>query len=159
MAATGSEPRPTSLPGVGERLDVRDEAGRPVQVVRRRSGHVEIHHTEGVVVLGPEVAPVVGAFAAGRYTLAPELAERMGDVLGGLVFDWVRVPRGAAAAGRSIEQLQIRRRTGVSVIAVLRGHLPVVDPDPSTVLDVGDDLVVACRGEQREALERLLRTG
>jgi TrkA domain protein len=159
MAATGSDPRPISLPGVGERLDVHDDSGRPVQVVRRRSGHVELHQADCVVVLGPEVAPVVGAFVAGRYTLAPELAERISDVVGGLVFDWVRVPRGSAAAGRSIEQLQVRRRTGVSIIAVLRGHLPVVDPDPSTVLQVGDDLVVACRSEQRESLEHLLRTG
>ena len=53
---------------------------------------------------------------------------------GGLELDWVRLPATAHAAGRSVGELQVRRRTGVTIVAVLRGSVPIVDVGPDTVL-------------------------
>jgi TrkA domain protein len=155
----GSQPSLTSLPGVGARLDLTDADGRPVRVVRRRSGHLEVHVDEAVVELEPAAAAALGAFASGHFRLVPEVAERLEGALGGLAFDWVRVTEGAAAVGRTIEELQVRRRTGVTIVAILRGSLPIVAPDPSARLEVGDDLVIAGRDQDREGFERYLVEG
>ena len=152
-------PAPERLPGMGERITLREEDGRQVTVVRRKDGTVELHHATGVLVLAGQDAGALGAFVTGHYVLAPDLARRIDHVVGGLQFDWVRVPPGAVAAGRSIDELAIRRRIGVTIVAILRGSQPVLDPDPQVRLEVGDDLVVACRAEGREALERYLRAG
>ena len=75
-----------------------------------------------------------------------ELAERMAGVLGGLEFDWVRLPTGAYAAGRSPSgELQVRRRTGVTIVAVLRGSVPIVDLGTGHRLRAGDELVFTGR--------------
>jgi K+/H+ antiporter YhaU regulatory subunit KhtT len=47
----------------------------------------------------------------------------------------------------------------VTIVAILRGSLPVVDPDPQQRIEAGDELVVACRADGRAALERYLVEG
>lgn len=149
----------TRLPGVGSRLDLHDADGRPLHAVRRRSGHVELHTADTAVELDPVAASTVGAFISGHFRLSPEAADRLGDALGGLVIDWVRVGPGDAAVGRTIEELAIRQRTGATVIAVLRGSQPLVAPDPSLRLERRDDLVFACRDADRSGFLRFLAEG
>lgn len=148
------------LPGVGERLDVEDSSGRPLQVVRHRSGRVEVH-AEGRPLLELETreASAAGAFMTGHFLLDPTVALRLGDVLGGLVFDWVRLEQGDRGVGKTIAELEIRRRTGVSIVAILRGSLPIVAPDPDIRLEAGDDLVIACRDSDRDGFVRFMGTG
>jgi TrkA domain protein len=154
-----SDPTPIPLPGVGARLEVTDADGAAVQIVRRRSGHVELHSGDHVVELDPLTASVVGAFISGHFRLRPETAQRLADVLGGLTIDWVRLGKDDAAVGRTIEELAVRRRTGVTIVAVLRGSVPLVAPDPSVRLEARDDLVVACREEDLEGFVRYMARG
>lgn len=144
------------LPGVGHLLALTDEDGRPASIVRRKEGHLEVHHDGKVIVFEPAEALALGALASGHFLMSPELFERTADVLGGIEFDWVKVPKGSWAAGRTIEDLAVRRRTGISIVAILRGSLPVVSPDPKEEILVGDDLVIVCRPGNRETFERFL---
>ena len=150
---------PTRLPGVGHRLDLHDEDGATVSAIRRKDGTLELHHGSHITILGPIEARALGVLASGHLVLKPELLARTATVLGGLEFDWITVPAHARAVGRSIEELAIRRRTGVTIVAILRGSLPVVDPDPQQRIEAGDELVVACRADDRAALERYLVEG
>jgi len=148
------------LPGVGLRLDLADVDGRAVHVVRRHDGSVEIHAGQaGPVRLDPDAAHSLAAFASGRYVMDQQIGAKLADALGGLRFDWVRIAPGWHAAGHTIEELAVRRTTGVTVVAVLRGSLPIVDPDPDLRLVPGDELVVACRQDALDGLERFLREG
>ena len=160
MPTSPIDPRVLPLPGVGTRLDLADTAGSPIQVVKRHDGRVEIHAAGGrTAELDAANAHALGAFVTGHYAIDPALTERLGDVLGGLLFDWVHVPRGAHAVGRSIEDLAVRRRTGVTIVAILRGSIPIVAPEPSVRLAAGDDLVIACREQDRERFERYITAG
>ena len=147
------------LPGVGERIDVTDVAGRPVQVIRRKSGDAEIHAADITVELDAASAETVGAFLAGHFLVDSGAARRLADAVGGLRFDWVRVEPGDHAADRTIADLGIRRRTGVSVVAILRRPAPLVDPDPEVAIRAGDELVVVCRPDDRDAFVRFVREG
>ena len=159
------------LPGVGERLDVTDVDGAPVQVVRRQDGTVELHgaaigaaaaHAPGApspIELDATTATSVAAFVTGRFVIDPAVAARMADVLGGLVFDWVRLERDDVAVGRTLAELALRERTSVTVVAVLRGSQPIVAPDPDLRLERGDDLIVAARQGDVEGLLDLLSAG
>ena len=53
----------------------------------------------------------------------------------------------------------MRRKTGVTIVAILRGSLPIIAPEPSTVLKVGDDLVIAGREEDLEPFARYVTVG
>lgn len=158
-SGTSRPPRPEPLPFVGHRLELTDEGGDRLVVVRRKDGTVELHVGASATILDPVAARALGALASGHLVVRPELLDRADAVLGGLELDWVRIPAGAVAVGRTIEELAIRRRTGVTIVAILRGSVPVVDPDPSQRLAAGDELVVACRADDRDALERFLVEG
>jgi TrkA domain protein len=152
-------PSPQRLPGLGHRLDLVDEDGRPVTVVRLGDGRLAVHVDGTPVVLAPSQASALGALASGRVVFPPGLVERSSNLLGGLSLDWITVPENGAVVGRSIEEVEFRRRTGTTIVAILRGHLPVIDPDPDQRLEAGDDLVIACRPGEREAIERFVAEG
>jgi CPA2 family monovalent cation:H+ antiporter-2 len=93
----------------------------------------------GRMVHGVRAAAGVGDRAAES---APTEAARIAELVPGLGLAAWSVCAGAPAAGRTLAQAAIRRRTGCSVVAVRRAgrNLPEVNPD--TVLDVGDTVVV-----------------
>jgi TrkA domain protein len=161
MSSPDAGPHVHRLPGVGSSLDLTDADGRPLQAVRLRDGSVELfaHPTDGSVSLDPAAAASLGAFVSGHYLLRPDVSERIGDVLGGLVFDWVELGAEDHAVGRTIQELEVRRRTGVTVVAVLRGPTAVVAPEPDLRFERGDELVFACGPQDRDDFERFLQTG
>ena len=74
-----------------------------------------------------------------------EEIEDIEDIVGEFVVDWVTLPEDAAAVGKSITELQIRRQTGFSVIAIVRGKKTMTAPLADEVLHAGDRLVVVGR--------------
>ena len=46
------------------------------------------------------------------------------------------------AAGRSLRDLDLRRMTGATVLAVVRGETPNTNPHPDFVIEPGDSLVL-----------------
>lgn len=151
-------PEISRLPGVGSSLNLTDRDGRPVQAVRLNDGSVELYvqPTDGSVDLDPTAARSLGAFASGHFLMTPAASERIGDVLGGLTFDWIRVPPSAPVVGRSIAELEVRKRTGVTVVAVLRGSTAIVAPDPDLRFEAADDVVFACGDQDRDDFERFM---
>jgi TrkA domain protein len=48
-------------------------------------------------------------------------------------------------ADKSIAELEIRRSTGVTIIAIIRGDQAITAPEPLEIMRVGDRLVVVSR--------------
>ena len=64
----------------------------------------------------------------------------------------IQVRAGAAAAGRTLRDLDLRHRTGALVLALERRGELVTNPTPDLVLEPGDDVLAFADGE---AIERL----
>ena len=101
---------------------------------------------------------------ADRLRLGPAIAGDLSDgeeavleIMQGLHLRWFHVTPGSFFAGHSIGDLRIRTRTGVSVIAVLRGGSSIPNPSPEEPLKVGDTLVALGTVEQMEALLARIR--
>jgi CPA2 family monovalent cation:H+ antiporter-2 len=77
-----------------------------------------------------------------RAPLAAGEAADIAEFVPGIGFGAFKVQSGAAAAGRTLAAVGVRRLTACSVVAVRRGdsNLPAITPD--TVLEVGDTVVV-----------------
>jgi TrkA domain protein len=99
-----------------------------------------------VVELTDDQARRIGAILGGAF-FKPAVVEEIERVVGEFVVDWVTVGEDAPAIGRSIQDLQVRRRSGMSVVAIVRGKQTITGPDPNEVLAVGDRLVVVGRRE------------
>ena len=70
------------------------------------------------------------------------VSEAVLDALEAGTTDIFRLPRGSRVAGRSLRDLDLRRRTGASVLAVVREDESHPNPAADTVLEAGDDLVL-----------------
>jgi len=70
------------------------------------------------------------------------VSEAVLDALEAGTTDIFRIEPGSPVAGRSLGDLDLRRRTGATVLAVVRGEKPRPNPGPDTVLAAGDDLVL-----------------
>lgn len=136
------------LPGIGRRYDIVVSKGQTLVLVVHRSGRRDLYVTRRgedeprcAIELSDDQARRIGAILGGAY-FKPDLVEEIENIIGDFVVDWVTVDEASPVVGHSIESLQIRRRTGMSIIAIVRGKTSINAPDPSEVIEVGDRLVV-----------------
>ena len=139
------------LPGIGKRYDQTTEDGL-ISVVIHHSGRRDLYVTEKagrsrvptVVTLTDDQARRLGAVLAGAY-FQPTVAQRIEAVVGGLVIDWVTMRTDSPGVERSIADLEVRRNTRMTIVAILRGDEVIVVPEPTEVLHARDKLVVIGR--------------
>jgi TrkA domain protein len=160
-----SEVSETSLPGVGIRYDFETNEGIRVAVIHHRTGLRELvvydaddpDAARKVASLDESDSRVL-AELLGTSKVAEELV-RLQQSIEGLAIDWLPVSEGTPYAGKTIGDTGARTRTGVSIVAVLRGEEASPAPGPEFELRAGDTLVVVGTGRGVDALAVLLRTG
>lgn len=108
----------------------------------------------------------IAAMRAGGYGVlrgeAPADAARLQDVLAHFRLTATQtwyVRRGSHAAGRSIAELNLRKQTGVSIIAIVREGHALANPGPETRLMEGDVLVLVGSHAELQEANRLLESG
>ena len=93
-----------------------------------------------------------------------EMGQRVAHLVGGSIIDWFQLDPNFAMVetlapretlGRSLQQLEVRARYGVTVVAVKPRDAGFTYATADTVLDEGDVLVVAGPSAQCEAFARL----
>ena len=144
----------TRLPGVGVRHDFATSSGRRVGVIVHRSGHRELiiyddrdpDASRESVRLNQADAHTLGELL-GIATLKDRVDQVLRQSVEGLTIDWVSVRDPSAAAGRTIADLHLRQRTGVTVVAVLRGDSTFPSPGPEFELRPHDTAVVVGTAE------------
>lgn len=153
------------LPGTGRRYDVRGkEGGRLSVVIHRRTGEREISvygpdedddAPARVLRLSDTQARNLGSILGGAFFKSVPV-EELETVLAQLTIDWLAVPEGSPLAGRSIGQMELRRRTGLTIMAIIRGHQVLAGPTSDDVVEADDRIVVAGRRDGLAELHRLL---
>lgn len=68
----------------------------------------------------------------------------------------VEVRKNSEAAGKTLTQLRIRERTGLTVIAVVRNGIEQFSPSTNFIIEGGDILLVVGADEGREKLQEIL---
>lgn len=69
-------------------------------------------------------------------------------------FGIVKVQPPASFIGRSFAELALESRLGLTPVAVRRGSTVTVNPDPSTTIAQGDELILIGRDDHLEQLDR-----
>lgn len=160
-----SEIREVKLPGVGVRYEFETAERKRIGVISHRTGLREIYVSrpddpdefKRVLELSPDDARTL-AELLGATRVAEQLAE-LQQRIEGLVIDWLPVRHDSPYAGRTIGDARIRSRTGVSVVAIVRGDEAVPAPEPDHRLESGDYLVVVGTARGVEEAVELLRAG
>jgi TrkA domain protein len=136
------------LPGIGRKFEILVGRGDRVDVVIHHSGRRDIYVFERnaeeprtVLKLTDDQARRLGTVLSGAY-FKPAMVEEIEALIGEFAVDWVTLTDESPSTGKSINELQVRKRTGMSVIAILRTGATITAPDPNEVLRSGDRLVV-----------------
>jgi TrkA domain protein len=153
------------LPGVGVRYEFKTAEGNRLGVISHRTGLREIYLSrqndpdefKRVLGLSPDDARTL-AELLGATRVAQQLAD-LQQRIEGLVIDWLPVREDSHYERQTIGDARIRTRTGVSVVAIVRGEEAVPAPGPEERLHSGDYLVVVGTAHGVEQAVELLRAG
>lgn len=157
-----AEVEETKLPGLGIRYEFLTARGSRVGVIHHRTGRRELllydqgdpDTVRNVVALDPDDCRTLAELLGGSRVA--EQLEHLQQVEG-LAIDWLPIASNSPFAGATIGDTEARRRTGVSIVAVLRGDEASPAPGPDHKLEAGDTLLVVGTPRGIEALAVRLR--
>ncbi len=160
-----SEIEEFQLPGVGIRYEFTTKNGERVAVLSHRGGRRELFVGDPK---DPDAFREVADLAEDESRALAELlggtrvTQHLTDLrqaVEGLAIDWLPVKPGSPYDGRTIGDSRMRSRTGVSIVAVLRGDDAIPAPGPELGLSARDYLVVVGTPHGIERAVELLRAG
>ena len=160
-----TEVRETRLPGVGVRYEFTTADGQRLGVLHHRSGLRELlvydeddpDACRAVIRLAEADSRTLDELMGGSRVVE-ELQELQRRVHG-LSTEWLPIVAQTPYAGKTIGDTQARTRTGVSIVAVVRGDRTFPSPTPDFQLEAGDTIAVVGTPRGIEDLVVLLRSG
>src|SRR5262245_25262933 len=155
------------LPGVGRKFQVEAASGDRLVIVIHDDGRRELYHftrrdpdrVASVITLSDAEARQVAGIIGG-LTYVPRALPTTEVVLEDLILEWYTIPTGAACAGKTIRDLQVRTATGASIVSLVEpDRVKRLNPDADTVLHEGATLILAGDRRTIAALKQLLVQG
>jgi TrkA domain protein len=154
----------SELPGIGKKFTVQTNAEQYLSVVLLLNGKREVFLFDDPdddpsfhFLLTEEEANLVGSILMGTY-FKPEQDKQKELLLNKLSIEWVKISEVCLLANHSIYEQEIRKRTGITIISIIRENETLINPEPETMLKIGDTLVVVGSREQTKKFNELYRT-
>jgi len=152
----------TPLPGVGVRHDFVCEADVRVGVVSHHSGRRDLivydrddpDRVRDTVLMSADEARSLGALLGG-----PNITERLEGLrqqIVGLEMAWLPISPQSSFAGRRLGDSEMRTRTGVSIVALVRDDSAIPAPGPDDVMMADDIAVVVGTADGIDEAARIL---
>jgi len=143
----------TPLPGIGTRQDFVSRGGRRIGVITYRDGRLELivsreDDPDACTASIPLTVDEAGALA--NLLGAPQLVAQLrkeNEELAGVHTKQLPLAHGSPYDGRTLGDTQLRTRTAVSVVAVVRAGTVHPSPRPDFMLGGGDALITVGTSE------------
>jgi TrkA domain protein len=153
--------RSVTLPGIGTKYELETEKKDTIAVFFLKNGNIQMYtlqhesQTPSVAELSPQEARRLGAILTGAIMEADrESVEIAFSALSDLRLSLHTYVIGRDMAGKSLSDLQIRAKTGVTIIAVSRGENNIVNPPADFEFREGDAVVAIGETDQLKNFER-----
>jgi len=154
--------RESDLIGIGRKFQIETEAGDNMVVVIHDDGKRELYRSEDddsethcVMTLTDEESRQVAGILGG-LSYKPKALETIEVALDDLRIEWYKVEASNDGVNKSIGELEVRQRTGASIIAAIREDETVINPGPDYVISPGVTLVVAGKKSNIKLLKKIL---
>lgn len=154
----------THLPGIGSRRELQLKDGRRIGVVLHRDGQTELILSSvedpdacaATVPLTVDEAASLGALLAGPQLVA-QLEDEQSEMPGISTRQMV-LTQESPYSDEPLGSTRMRARTGVSIVAVIRGGVTHPSPTPDFLLEAGDVLVVVGTRDGLKRAAEMLHT-
>ncbi|ALS28240.1 cation:proton antiporter regulatory subunit [Paenibacillus cisolokensis] len=159
--------RESDLPGIGRKYELHTRSGERLVIIIHNDERREIYHMDpddpddilSTVTFDDDEARMISAILAG-ITYKPKALEQLEMVLDDLVIEWIRLDASCGCVGRPIGELDIRRKTGAIIIAIVeKNKAAIINPGPHHILTGGTTAIVAGERMNLHKLKMLLQNG
>ncbi|QIZ33606.1 cation:proton antiporter regulatory subunit [Saccharopolyspora sp. ASAGF58] len=155
----------TPLPGLGTQQDFTTRSGHRIGVITYRDGRFELivsdHEDPDKVAASVALTTAETSTLAnllGAPQLVAQLNEQQSEVAG--ITTWqLSVAPGSPYAGRTLGDTEMRTRTSVSIVAVVRDGTAHPSPRPDFQFAAGDLVVVVGTAKGLRAASEILEKG
>ena len=155
--------RISELPEIGTKYEIESPKGDKVAVIFLTTGEIELYVLESdadkpsVTRLTSEEARRLGSVLTGALlSIEQEDVEVSFSEISDLRIHIHLCPVTKNVVGKSIEDLAIRKKTGVTVVAISRKGQSIVSPPPEMVFEEGDLIVAVGKREQIKACQSVI---
>ena len=153
--------RSLNLPGVGTKYEIETDKGDTIAIFFTKTGTIQMYtlqkgcQTPSAAVMTPIEARRLGNILTGAIIEADqESVEIAFSALADLriTIHTFFVPK--SITGKTIEDLQVRAKTGATIIAVCRHDKNIINPPPTFAFEAGDAALVIGESDQIKKFER-----
>jgi len=154
--------RETELPGIGKKISYTTLSKEKVVLIIHDDGKREFYimdnHNEpnASITLFDEEARILGAFLSG-VMYKPKFVQNLEFALEGVKIDWIKLDKSSPVIGQKLGDFQIRKRTQVSIIAVLRNEAFIPNPSSDFIFEADDTCVFIGKPENFQDFLAIIR--
>ncbi len=141
--------RETELPGIGKKILFKLKNGDEITIVARNIGVKDLYIIESgkdepsfFISLDEEEAKEIGIALIGAEYKASIQPEKLDFIAKELAMEWVKVGEKSTFCGKTIGEMQIRKKTGATIVGIMRGDEFIPGPGPEEKILAGDLLLV-----------------
>ncbi|MFA5771522.1 MAG: TrkA C-terminal domain-containing protein [Thermoplasmata archaeon] len=152
----------SDLPTVGKKFSMKLANDGMLTIIVYLTGKRDIYYENqktGERVVFPltdeearKISPIIG----GTYFRPTLIDQLQASLTKGMNIEWVKVPKTSDIAGKVIKDLDIRKKTDASIIAIIHGDATIPNPNPSTTINADDTLVVIGTADNIAKLKGLI---
>jgi TrkA domain protein len=155
----------TDLPGIGRKFQILTQEGEKLVIIIHDDGIRELFHFDAddpdesismVTLNDLEARQVAGILGGMSYK--PKELETAEVTLDQLHIEWYKIKRNSPYIGKTIGELEIRKKSGATIIAVIeKNRKQTITPGADYVLQADATLVVAGEKKNIKAFKQILQ--
>ncbi|MBN2980318.1 MULTISPECIES: cation:proton antiporter regulatory subunit [Cohnella] len=159
--------RESELPAIGRKFQMVADSGDKLVIIVHDDGRREIYHFDhddpddsiSMVTLTDEESRQVAGIIGG-LSYKPKSLENIEMAFDELVIEWYKLEPASKCVGKTIGELNIRKNSGVTVIAVVaKNQQKQTNPGPDYVLTPEATIVVMGERHQQKKFKEILANG
>ena len=154
--------RESDLIGIGKKYQIETSYGDDMVVIIHDDGRRELYsfdeeenESKCVMTLNDDEARQVAGILGG-LSYKPKALETLELELDDLLIEWYKVPADSNSAKKSIGDLEVRKKTGATIIAALVESETTINPGPDFIIVPGCTIIVAGKRAQIKLLKNIL---
>ena len=154
--------RESDLPGIVKKISCTTHSREKLVLIVHHDGKRELYTMDSSgeplasVTLLDEESRRLGGFLSGAV-YKPKSVENLEVALDGIRIEWYKIDKDSPVIGKQMGGLGIRKKTQVSVIAILKGETFIPNPSSDYVFQEGDTCVVIGKQERFKYFLEIIR--
>ncbi|MBM7554865.1 cation:proton antiporter regulatory subunit [Thalassobacillus pellis] len=154
----------SQLPGIGQKISLKTGEDSMLVLIVHHTGKRELYFFEDkdseeadfAMDLTADETREFGAQLLGA-TYQPVDADKLKIFQNQIVMDWVEIKQVSSLSGKTIEESEVRNKTGATIIGIVHGDETIAIPEADTELKAGDVLMIIGKEEQIASLTALCK--